>query len=420
MKKNKTKLQCTLYGVVNFLIIFLVNKVSDLPVVAGNWEWKAALLANFQNPNDNFYPPGAAILLIPFLGIKPHYELVVYFYFTFSAVIYYLICSKVIHNKLYLYLALSALTLNPYLLWLVNSSLDIVYELFLLLSGFALILSRKILLSYLPLYLLCLTRPAYWPCFLMLPLIAKYFQVKNKNNFLISKKLLTIPFLFLFLTLSINQIMFKSPAIAGEAGMTLHYGHHKFWYLAMPKFDSDVFLNLGGNMDTKKFLSNTNKFSNVKDEEYRAALISITENPKSLVLNTLQKADTYFFAVQKNPQLSGKYYLSPDQKSIIIGSNRDSWPLIFGSVFYFIHRILLLIFAIAAATLVISLPVFRRIFINKPEILFFVPFLFGSIAALLVTTETRLKIVSELLLVPLIGSVFDNFRVQKNKVIEQL
>ncbi len=419
MKKDKEKLQCTVYGVVNFLIIVLVNKVSDLPVVAGNWEWKAALLANFQNPNDNFYPPGAAILLIPFLGIKPHYEIVVYFYFTLSAVIYYLICTKIIKNKLYLYFALSALTLNPYLLWLVNSSLDIVYELFLLLSGFALILSRKIFISYLPLYLLCLTRPAYWPCFLVLPLVARYFHIKNKDNALISKKLLTIPFLFLFLTLSINQIMFKSPAIAGEAGITSHYGHHKFWYLAMPKFDSDVFLNLGGNMDTKKFLSKTDKFSNIKDEEYRAALISITENPKSLVLNTLQKADTYFFAVQKNPQLSGKYYLSPDQKSIIIGSNRDSWPLIFGSVFYFFHRILLLIFAIAAATLVIALPVFRKILTNKPEILFFVPFFFGSIPALLVTTETRLKIVSELLLIPLIASVFDNFRIQRNKVINQ-
>ena len=54
MKKTKDKLQCTVYGVMNFLIIVLVNKVSDLPVVAGNWEWKAALLANFQNPNDNF------------------------------------------------------------------------------------------------------------------------------------------------------------------------------------------------------------------------------------------------------------------------------------------------------------------------------------------------------------------------------
>ena len=418
LKDHSVKLIATAYGLINFLAIVTVNQLSDLPVWIGNWESKAILLTSFQNPQSNFYPPGGAILLSPFLWLKPNYEIVVFFYFTIASVLYFLICNKIIKNKMVLTLALSALTLNPYLLWLVNSSQDTVFELFLLMCGFSLLLAKRFFIFLLPLYLLCLTRPAYWSGFLVLPILMYYFSVKTKDNLKISSKLIFAPLFFLACTFGINQAVFSSPALAGEAGMTAHFGHNKNWYLAMPKFDSDVFLSTGGNMNTEIITSGSKKFMQVENQEFRAALIYITENPKSVFLNTLQKLDTYFFAVQKNPQLSGEYYLAEDQKSIIIGENRDSWVLIFGSLVYFIYRSLFLILVIASITILVVLPRIRQSLIHQPHFLMFVPYLFGSISAILFFTETRYKIVSELILVPLVLSIIDSYQLSKTRKIE--
>jgi hypothetical protein len=238
----------------------------------------------------------------------------------------------------------------------------------------------------------------------------KQFKINGKVDKKISSNFLVFPFLFLLMTISINQFTFKDASLAGEAGMTAHFGHNKHWYLSMPKFDSDVFLSTGGNMNTEKFLMGKTDFAYVSNKEFRAALIYITENPKSFFLNTLQKIDTYFFSVQKNPQLSGEYYLSNDQKSIVIGEQRETWILIFGSYIYFLHRTLLLIFTIAAVTLLVTKTSFRLDFLRKPNILFCLPYFFGSVAAIAFFTESRYKIVSELLLIPLILSVFDNYK----------
>jgi hypothetical protein len=398
------------YAILNFVIILIINQISDLPVWIGNWEAKATKLASFQNPLDNFYPPGGAILLVPFLGVKPNYEIVVYFYYTASSILYYLICKSLIFDKKYLLVALLGFSLNPYLPWLVNSSQDTVFELFLVMSGFALIVSKKYFLSLLPLYLLCLTRPAYWPGFLVIPLVIKFLKIKSRDHKLATKRLVIAPFLFLFMTMSINQAVFKDPALAGEAGMTAHFSHNKYWYLSMPKFDPDVFLTTGGNMDAEKLLRENPIFANIENEGFRAALINISENPKSLFLNTLQKLDTYFFAVQKNPQLSGEYYISADGKNIVVGKERESWLLVLGSFLFFFFRSALLVLAISAVTLLMVFPKIRQDLIGKPIILFCIPYLFGSIAGVLFYSETRFKLVSEILLIPLIMKIYDKHK----------
>lgn len=407
----KTKINPVIYyALINLLFIITINEVSDLPVLLGNWEGKAQLIANFKNPEDNFYPPGGAILLVPFLWSKPNYEIAIYFYFTLASIIYYLICNKLITNKLFLVFALSAFTFNPYLIWLANSSQDTIFELFLLISGFALLLKGSYFLSFLPLYLLCLTRPAYWPFFILLPFIMNLLRTKNSVNLQISKKILIVPILFLAGTFGINQVIFKNPALASEAGLTAHFAHNQFFYLAMPKFDPDVFLATDGNMSTDKIINGSTKFTNVKNPEFRAAMINLFENPKSFFLNSVQKIDTYFFTVQKNPQLSGEYYLSQDGKSIIIGEARESWPLIIGSILYFMYRSLLLVFSISAITLLVVSPKIRRDLSENSVILFCLPFFLGSIAGILFYSETRFKIVSELLLVPLIAKIFEKHK----------
>ena len=397
------------YGALNLLAIILVNRASDLPILLGNWEKKATALSQLNFPGDNFYPPGSAILLVPFLWAKPNYEIAVFFYFTAASLIYFLICNRVIQRRKFRLVALAALPLNPYLLWTCNSGQDTVFELFLMLSFVALLVRGRFLWSLAPLYLLCLVRPAYWTLLILFPLFLVVRNLKRKE-IIVRKKFALLPFAALVMTLALNVLAFGAPNLATESGLTAHFSHNTYYYLSMPKFDMDVFLSKGGNMDPTKVLANSNRFRSVKDVELRAALVSIVENPKSFFLNTLQKVDSYFFAVQKTPQLPGSYYLSEDRKAIVIENERLGWVLIVGNAFYFIYRALLLVSGIAAFTLFVTH--FRRNGIRLTNHLgyFLLPYLAGAIPGILYYTESRFKVVSELLLVPLIVVVISNYQ----------
>jgi len=220
------------------------------------------------------------------------------------------------------------------------------------------------------------------------------------------------------MTFGLNQLVFSTPSLANETGLTAQFSHNKYFYLSMPKFDMDVFLSKGGNMEPEKVLVGTDRFIQIKDENMRAALISIIENPKSVALNTLQKADSYLFSVQKNPQLPGEYYLSPDQKSIIIGDERLSWTLILGNIGYFIYRALLQVFFIIAATLYFASPRIRKQIRKTNSFLLLAPFICGLIPGLLFYTESRFKVVAELLLVPLIIMIMNEFRNPRRSEID--
>ena len=409
LTSRRTKASMLLYGAVNFLAIFLINRLSDLPVLLGNWEAKAIALSQFHFPGDNFYPPGSAILLVPFLWLKPHYEWVVFFYFVIASLIYFSICHKLIENQKLRLIALGALTGNPYLLWTCNSGQDTVFELFLLLSFGALLLRKRPGIALFPLYLLCLTRPAYWSLLLLFPIIV-FIRAKQEREERPKSVFIVAPFAALAMTMVLNIAAFGAANLATESGLTAHFSHNKYYYLSMPKFDMDVFLSKGGNMDPALVLTNSTKFKEVKDLELRAALVSIVENPKSFSLNTLQKVDSYFFAVQKTPQLPGSYYLSKDQKSIIIENERLSWVLLLGNAAYFVYRSLLLISGIMALTIFFFY--FRKRKLKLPNNVgyFLLPFFLGAIPGVIYYTESRFKIVSELLLVPLILVVFDRYR----------
>ena len=408
-----------MYGALNLVIILVVNKISDLPVWVKNWEGKATQIASFQLPTDNFYPPGASILLAPFLWNDPNFEIAVFFYFVAASMIYFMICSELLANQALRRLALVAFTFNPYLVWLSNSSQDTVFELFLLLCGAALIVKRRYVLSFLPLYLLCLTRPAYWVFLLLLPLVLRRMRVGNIKNRAISWNQMLIPYSFLLLTFSLNQIAFSSPSLAHEGGLTAHFSHNKYFYLSMPKFDMDVFLSTGGNMNPENEIGSSDRFNEIKDLHLRSALISIVENPKNLALNTLQKLDSYVFAVQKNPQLPGEYFLSSDKRSIVIGDERLTWTLILGNIAYFFYRATLLILLIASVTLFVISPQLRKYLRGQPAVLLAMPFICGLVPGLLFYTESRFKVVSELLLVPLVLMTLTQFRkIHRNSFVD--
>ena len=114
----------------------------------------------------------------------------------------------------------------------------------------------------------------------------------------------------------------------------------------------------------------------------------------------MQKIDSYFFPIQKVPNLPGQYELSEDEKSILIGEERLTWSLTIGYVIFALYRaIWMLLFA---STLVwLGLLILSRGRFNRAEKYLLLPYLAGVVPGILYYVETRFKICSELLAIPL-------------------
>ena len=112
-----------IYAVLCSFLFIVVMQFVDLPFIFGNWENKAKSILNFDL-TDNYYPPGAAIALIPFLWNKPNFVLGIVFYYFIAAYVYFKICAKIRDRKLKFF-ALLALPSNAYLSWLCITSAEI-------------------------------------------------------------------------------------------------------------------------------------------------------------------------------------------------------------------------------------------------------------------------------------------------------
>lgn len=400
IKKTITRrIDKNLYIYVFFCLILLhfTSYFLDLPPLIGNWENKSWSILNFAL-NDNYYPPGASLALIPFLWNGPDFWLAIYFYYAISAIIYFKICSYVDLGRGKI-VALVALPLNFYLTWLCLTSADQVVELmFLMLLGYFAIKS-KFYLSLIYGFLLCFTRPSYWPAYiLIIYLIAKNASKEQKYNSNWVKKGAAIWVLFGVLTF--NQLVFSSTNLASSSSDTLFYSHQKYHYLTLPKFDMDVFLQNGVSTDPVEVTKASAKFTIINDVKVRAAVISIFENPQRFIFSEIQKFDSHFFTVQKVPNLPGNYQLSSDETSIKIGSERLSWPLTFGYLLYAMYRAIWMLF-FATVLLWIYLLIRNQLRLNSYEKYLPIPYLSGIVPSLMFLSETRLKICSELLLIPL-------------------
>ena len=381
----------------------LIHRASDLPVTIGNWVPKAEQLASFQVPTDNFYGPGVAMLLVPFLWLEDQLFLVVLFYFLVGTIAYWKLTS-LISNNTGRRIARAALPLNFYLLWLINSSQDTVFEYCLLLwSIYFLIRKRYVIFSSIAL-LLCLTRAGYWTFFLgtsLLLFLIGWIRRKEMNF----KKLIAVP--LLVVTSLFNYINFGSPSPALEGGMTAYFSYSKYHYLALPKMDMDVFLSGPKGIFTEEYgVNSENQTSGAQanSELQKAAIDSALANKKETLLGWMQKVDSYVFDVQKVPHLPGRYVLDIENQVIAIENERLTWPLVIGNFLFFIYRTLL----ICAGFLALGMVLFQKIVFRKVDKftsanwLLSLPYIFGFVPGILFYTETRFKIVSELLLVPLV------------------
>ena len=381
----------------------LIHQASDLQVSIGNWIPKAEQLASFQVPTDNFYGPGAAILLTPFLWLTDRLFLVVLFYFLVGTIAYWKLTSLISNNTGRI-IARAALPLNFYLLWLINSSQDTVFEYCLLLWSIYFLIRKQYLSFSAITFLLSLTRAGYWTFFLGTSLLLFLFDwIRRKEiNF---KKLIAIP--LLVVTSLFNYMNFGSPSPALEGGMTAYFSYSKYHYLALPKMDMDIFLSGPKGIFTEKYGVNSENHTSgaqANSELQKAALDSALANKKETLLGWMQKVDSYVFDVQKVPHLPGRYVLDIENKVIKIENERLSWPLVIGNFLFFIYRALL----ICAGSLALGMVLFQKLVIGKVDKFtssnwaLSLPYVFGFVPGVLFYTETRFKIVSELLLVPLV------------------
>ena len=84
-----------LYTILSSLPLLLVNLVSDLPISISNWESKVNDILNLNFPEDNFYPPGPAILILPFSWLIPKYFMIIFIYYLLSVILYFFICLEI-------------------------------------------------------------------------------------------------------------------------------------------------------------------------------------------------------------------------------------------------------------------------------------------------------------------------------------
>ena len=396
-------------GVDAFLLILgvfellVIAKVSDLPIGIINWFPKAHEISKLAIPSSNFYPAGSALMLTPFLFLESKPLLIIVFYFSLAN-FFFIKNTKVIKSKKLRLIGAVSFLFNPYLPWLVYSSQDTVFEYFLLMLTVWFLINKKFNYFIISGFLLNLCRPAYWIMYLLISLIYQIYFVRKKEY----RYIYAIPFLILAVNSVYNYSQYNSFRLADESGITSYFSYNKYLYLSLPLFDMDVFLSKGGHM------SNPYGFGESPDDYVSATKRSISENPKEILLSGMQKIDSYIFTSQKIPKLPGEYYLSKDAKSIIIGNERLSWSLVIGNMAYQFYRgILFITFLISIGRLTNIR--FKKTELNtKYQLLFLIlPWICGFISCSLFYTETRFKIVSELLIPIFNLKAFESSRFEK-------
>jgi hypothetical protein len=226
---------------------------------------------------------------------------------------------------------------------------------------------------------------------------------------------------FLVASSIFNFVNYGSPSPALEGGLTAYFGYTKYHYLSLPKMDMDVFLS-GPNGAFSPLngpdIPTSSTPAEINSIYQKAAIDSALSNKRETVLGWMQKFDSYFFDVQKIPHLPGEYVLDQEKKVISIGEERLNWKLVGGNLTYLIYRTALLVSGLVSVGILTGISLFQRTgLLSQLRLLpLGLPFLFGAIPGILIYTETRFKIVSELLLIPIIIEVCSKARLMSKRV----
>ena len=406
LKSSNKFLHCGIYVAILLIELMIIHQVSDLPSTLGNWTQKSSEIANFRIPSSNFYGPGAAILMIPFHYFPKYLFAANLFYFGVGVIGYWLLANKCLTNR-WKKIALLALPANFYLIWLINSSQDTVFEFSLLVWSLYYLTKKQYIAFGIVTFILCLTRSGYWTYFIITSLLVTFIYHRKLKKF----KWQTLIALPLLIIISIfNYVNYQSVSPALESGITAYYSYSKYHYLALPKMDMDVFLSGPKGSFSKDFGPRIPDGASAAEESsiyQKAAINSALTNKKETILGWMQKFDSYFFDVQKVPHLPGSYVLDQQSSQIKIENERLTWPIVFGNLFYLIWRTIFILLVFLSVSFLIFARFIMRIDIFEKLTLSFLtlPYLTGFFPGLLFYTESRFKIVSEIILVPLLIQV---------------
>lgn len=408
------RVKLVIYLFVNNLLMAIVWIENIQPPAAGGWISKSEELLKFHLPSDNYYPPGSALLLIPFMKLENCALYATFFYMNIGLIFFYLICNE-IKSKFLNIMALSTLSINVYLFWLMKGSQDTVYEFaFVMISTFLLIKTYW-KLSFMSLFMLFQIRSGY---VILFCIVSVLLFIKHKS-FNFSRKLIFIPLLLLSLSASVNLLNYGTTAPSNTSGQTLYFGQNKYFYLASPLYDVDVFLAQDGHMDVPGYKNEdlwSLDFNKIDQLFLIQAIKQLKENPASLIQNTISKVDNLFFNFQKIPNLPGKYWLSRDGSTINIDQSQDlTLKYAIGNLLYFLYRVISVLFIIYT----LSILIFFRKKINTKNIEYIIWSLLPIVSwvplSLVYYNDTRFRIVPECLIIPAAG-YFLNF-VNKSNVI---
>jgi hypothetical protein len=274
------------------------------------------------------------------------------------------------------------------------------------------IINNRFILFCLFAFLLSETRSQYWVFFLLAASIKIYFGMKSKSKI---KKVYFLPIVLLFAVMGFNQYTYKSPSITLYSGETLAYGNSRYYYLAHPKFDVDVMLDEDIPRDYKK-INEVEQFSQAEKNDFytKQALQSIKEHPKQAILNLMQKLDSTIFISQKVPNAPGYFKLTQDGNQIRIVDERLSWSLILGLLLYQIWRGIMLILFISVLAIFFYNVKWSKVRLQSNDFWLLLPWTSTIFVTILYFSETRFKVVPELLL-PLFSLLILS-RFDKNKV----
>ena len=397
-KINKSFLiKSILFGLVAAIELVLVNEISDLRPWLSTWAPKAHEILSLNPPSDNYYGPGAAILLIPFLWNAPLYFIANIFYIFVGALAYFNLCQR-IRNLKFRIISYCSLLLNPYFFWLCHSSQDTVMEFALLMIAINFWFKHKFILFFLTTFLLSEVRSQYWLFIFTALLLRVYLDIKSKQRL---KKSYFLPIIFLVLVSTFNLVNYGTPSLTWFLGETFELGQSKYMYLAQPKFDADHLLGLADNSNTYRESRAPDFMTPGEKNNFylKQGLDSIIKNPKQFILNLMQKTDSFIFSSQKIPSSPGYFTFDKDSKSIKIIDERLNWNIILGHLSYQIWRIFAFIVFIASITLYMTDRTNeRRKLLDSNEHLLLLPWFCSFLTVLLLYMETRYKVIPELLL----------------------
>ena len=380
-------------------LMVLSWQLNPLPAVAGtNWVDKALAILDFNAPADNYYPPGSALLITPFVHFSKVSLVSTFFWANVGFIFYFLICNF-INNKFWNLVALFTFLINVYLFWNFKSSQDTVFEFTFVMISVYFLIRKNWYIAFLSLFLLFQIRSGYLLLFI---LVFGIILIKRKYLGMNKRKLIFPAFLFI-LSAFFNQSVYGVVSPSNTSGQTIFFGQNKYFYLGHPNFDIDTFLSKNGHMTPKGFTNEElwSKNLNTIDEIFLSeALHDIRNNPQVLIQNTLTKIDNLFFNFQKIPNLPGQYWLSQDAKSIVVDKNSLELKYALGNLIYFLYRVVSVFLIIYA----LSIYFYLRKFLDGRDYFYsfwlLLPFISWVPLCLIFYEDTRFRIVSESLFIP--------------------